>query len=156
TGMDAITQLIESYLSRKARPIASALAVSGLRIALPAVVEAVEEPESRFAREAMSHAALLSGMALANSGLGMARGVAAALGVHQRVPHGLACAVMLPIALRVNRLVSEGRLCDLADAIGLGGEVSTAPERFVDAIDRIVDRLGVPRRLSMLGVRPER
>ena len=53
----------------------------------------------------MSHAAFLSGVALANSGLGLAHGVAAALGVHQRVPHGLACAVMLPITLRANRPV---------------------------------------------------
>jgi alcohol dehydrogenase class IV len=52
----------------------------------------------------MAHAALLSGIALANSGLGMAHGVAAALGVHCQVPHGLACAVMLPTAIRVNCL----------------------------------------------------
>ena len=98
SGMDAITQLIESYISRKAQPIPQALAVQGLRLAVPAIVEAVENAGSRPAREAMSHAALLSGMALANSGLGMAHGVAAALGVHCRVPHGVACALMLPVA----------------------------------------------------------
>src|SRR6185312_2069825 len=69
TGMDAITQLIESYVCRFARPIPRALAVEGLRQALPAVVEAVEDGTSRGARESMAHAALLSGMALANSGL---------------------------------------------------------------------------------------
>ena len=58
-----------------------------------------DEPANRAAREAMAHAALLSGMALANSGLGLAHGVAAALGVHARTRHGLACAVMLPVAL---------------------------------------------------------
>ena len=57
----------------------------------------------------MSHAALLSGMALANSGLGMAHGVAAALGTHCRVPHGAACALMLPAAIRVNMAVVPGR-----------------------------------------------
>ncbi len=106
TGMDAITQLIESYISRRARPIPQALAKQGLRLALPAIVEAVEDGTSRSAREAMAHAALLSGMALANSGLGMAHGVAAALGVHAGVAHGLACAVMLPAALVANREVS--------------------------------------------------
>ncbi len=100
SGMDAITQLFESYISRKARPIPQALAVQGLKIAIPAIVEAVEKPDSRTAREAMAHAALLSGMALANSGLGMAHGVAPALGIHCRVPHGVACALMLPVALR--------------------------------------------------------
>ncbi len=92
SGMDAITQLIESYVSRKSQPIPRALAVQGLRMAAPAIVEAVEKGSSQPAREAMSHAALLSGMALANSGLGMAHGVAAALGTHCRVPHGAACA----------------------------------------------------------------
>lgn len=88
SGMDAITQLIESFISRKAQPIPQALALQGLRMAVPAIVEAVEHGESRDAREKMAHAALLSGMALANSGLGLAHGVAAALGVHARVPHG--------------------------------------------------------------------
>src|SRR5271165_4098689 len=98
SGMDAITQLIESYISRKAQPIPQALALNGLQLAVPSIVEAVENGRSRPARERMSHAALLSGMALANSGLGMAHGVAAALGIHGNVAHGLACAVMLPIA----------------------------------------------------------
>ncbi|MBI3837780.1 MAG: iron-containing alcohol dehydrogenase, partial [Planctomycetia bacterium] len=74
TGMDAITQLIESCLSRKAKPIPQALAATGLRLATGALVEAVENGQSRPAREAMAQAALLSGMALANSGLGMAHG----------------------------------------------------------------------------------
>ncbi|HEV3417775.1 MAG TPA: iron-containing alcohol dehydrogenase, partial [Pirellulales bacterium] len=110
TGMDAITQLIESTISRRAQPIPRALAVQGLQLALPAIVEAVENGRSRPAREAMAHAALLSGIALANSGLGVAHGVAAALGVVCNVPHGLACAVMLPIALRVNRDVAVAEL----------------------------------------------
>ena len=80
---------------------------SGLGTALSAIVEAVENGRSRKAREAMSLAALLSGLALANSGLGMAHGVAAALGIHCRVAHGVACAMMLPVAIRVNRQVCE-------------------------------------------------
>ena len=102
-GMDAITQLIESYISRGGAADPAGAGLDGLRLAVPAVVEAVRDGTSRRPREAMAHAALLSGMALANSGLGLAHGVAAALGVHCRVPHGLACAVMLPAALRVNR-----------------------------------------------------
>jgi alcohol dehydrogenase class IV len=157
TGMDAITQLIESYISRRARPIPQALAIQGLRLALPAIVEAVEDSNSRPAREAMAHAALLSGMALANSGLGLAHGVAAALGVHCDVPHGLACAVMLPAALRVNRLVAEQQLAELAVAAGLAANVSPAPaaEALIDRIDQISQRIGIPRTLTELGVRRE-
>ncbi|MBV9124699.1 MAG: iron-containing alcohol dehydrogenase, partial [Planctomycetes bacterium] len=74
TGMDAITQLIESYLSRRAKPIPQALCLQGLELAAGALAEAVEDGRSRTARERMSHAALLSGLALANSGLGLAHG----------------------------------------------------------------------------------
>ena len=148
SGMDAITQLFESYISRKAQPIPRALAVEGLRCALPAISEAVRDGRSQLAREAMSHAAMLSGMCLANAGLGMAHGVAPALGVHCRVPHGAACALMLPVALRVNR---EARLHDfarLAHALGIKGP-SNAPEDAVDAliahVESVCDDVGVPQ-----------
>ena len=58
SGMDAITQLIESYVSRKSQPIPRALALPGLRLAIPAIAEAVADGRSRPAREAMSQAAL--------------------------------------------------------------------------------------------------
>ncbi len=79
-GLDAVTQLIESFISRRARPIPRALAIDGLRLAVPALPEAIRRPHDRQPREAMAQAALLSGLALANSGLGLAHGVAAALG----------------------------------------------------------------------------
>ncbi len=157
TGMDAITQLIESYVSRFARPLPQALAVDGLRRALPALVEAVRDGRSRPARESMAHAALLSGMALANSGLGLAHGVAAALGVTLRVPHGLACAVMLPVALRVNCETSQTSLAELARQT-LGGSWASdaaAVAAFIEQIDRLAEAVGVPKRLGELGVRRE-
>ncbi|HVC97949.1 MAG TPA: iron-containing alcohol dehydrogenase [Pirellulales bacterium] len=157
TGMDAITQLIESSICRFARPIPQALAVDGLRRAVPAIVEAVRDGTSRPARECMAHAALLSGMALANSGLGLAHGVAAALGVHSRVAHGLACAVMLPVALRVNRHVRQRELAELARAV-LGGNWASdalAAGAFIEKIEQLGDAVGVPRRLRELGVRRE-
>lgn len=157
TGMDAITQLIESYLCRNTRPIPQALAVEGLRRALPAVVEAVNHGESRSAREAMAHAALLSGLALANSGLGLAHGVAAGLGVVARVPHGLACAMMLPVALRVNRPSCEEQLAILArQTLGCDDRSDAlAADRFVAHIEELCRTLSIPARLSQLGVTRE-
>ncbi|MGD9723103.1 MAG: iron-containing alcohol dehydrogenase [Pirellulales bacterium] len=155
SGLDAITQLIESYISRRARPLTQALAVEGLRLALPAIEQAVADGASRPARESMAQAALLSGLALANSGLGMAHGVAAALGVHLRAAHGLACAVMLPIALTVNRPVCEPQLAQLARAAGVAPAAatdSTAADALVGRIEQICHQVGVPRRLSALGV----
>jgi alcohol dehydrogenase class IV len=158
SGMDAITQLFESYISRKARPIPRALAIEGLKLAIPAIVEAVEKPDSRPAREAMAHAALLSGMALANSGLGLAHGVAPALGIHCRVPHGLACAVMLPVALKVNSEVCAdelARLCQLLFGRSPAASRHDAVEVLIREIENICHRIGIPRRLAQLGVRRE-
>ncbi len=155
SGMDAITQLFESYISRKAQPIPQALAVHGLSLALPAIVEAVRDGRCRPAREAMAHAAMLSGICLANSGLGMAHGVAPALGVHCGVSHGTACALMLPVALRTNRQVCLQELAHLARTLGTDGATGT-PEQAVDAlvalVESICNEVGVPRRLGDLGI----
>jgi alcohol dehydrogenase class IV len=172
TGMDAITQLLESLISNRAQPIPQALCLHGLALAIPAIVEAVENGSSRPAREAMAHAALLSGLALANSGLGMAHGVAAALGVHVRVPHGLACAVMLPTTLRTNREVAERPLAQagrvMQQAI-LGSDLSDGESReiakaaslnsddaaatfSIQTVEHLCDRIGIPKTLTELGV----
>lgn len=158
TGMDTITQLIESYLSRRAAPIPQALAVQGLARAFPYLPIAVREPENRPAREAMAHAALLSGMALANSGLGLAHGVAAALGVHAGVSHGLACAVMLPVAMKVNREVRQIELAELAhlmDPVTRSLSQSEAADAAIAKIENLCRELEIPSRLSELGLTAE-
>jgi alcohol dehydrogenase class IV len=157
TGMDAITQCIESYISARAKPIPQALAVQGLQLAMPVIETAVRDGANRTAREAMAHAALLSGIALANSGLGLAHGVAAALGVHCETPHGLACAVMLSAALRVNREVSEKRLADLERATNRDASSNSAQaaDSFIARIEALCRAVNIPARLSQIGVRPE-
>lgn len=154
TGMDAITQLLESYLSRRTNPLVQALCVEGLVSALPALVTAVREGTNRAAREGMSHAAFLSGIALANSGLGLAHGVAAALGVHARVPHGLACAVMLVPALRFNASCREAELARLDRLLFQRDAASPrqAAEQLIAEIERMCDAVHIPRRLREIGV----
>lgn len=157
TGMDAITQLIEAYVSKRAQPIPRALCLNGLELAMPAIVEAVENGPSRPAREAMAHAALLSGMALANSGLGFAHGVAAALGVTCGVAHGLACAVMLPVAMRLNAEVARGDFARLAPILtGRSDLIETdAIQAAIECIEELNRRLKIPAKLSELGVTRE-
>jgi alcohol dehydrogenase class IV len=175
TGMDAITQLIESYMSRRATAATQHIACCGLRYAVPSLAEACRSGDSRDAREAMAQAALLSGIALANSGLGMAHGVAAALGVHCQVPHGLACAVMLPAAIHANMSLegmeqkfAEAALAMLGPANALD-LTSPASRRSIEEIvrqghrkhvqgaiakiDDLLDDLKIPRRLSEIGVK---
>ena len=157
TGMDAITQLIESSISRRAKPIPRALCLQGLQLAIPNLAMAVKNGSHRRAREAMAHAALLSGITLANSGLGLAHGVAAALGAECRVSHGLACAVMLPVALRANREISETHLAELARAIcpEAYSDDHAAATAFIDRIESLVAEIKIPTRLNQLGIRRE-
>jgi alcohol dehydrogenase class IV len=157
TGMDAITQLIESFISRRAKPIPRALCLQGLQLAVPALVNAVKDGGHRPAREAMAQAALLSGIALANSGLGLAHAVAAALGAECRVPHGLACAVMLPAALRANRQVCEADLAILSKLICPGpfANNSEAAAGLIRRIESLAAEIGIPTRLRHLGVRSD-
>jgi len=154
SGLDAITQLIEAYLTRNARPVPQALCLEGLREAVPALPRLVDDPGNRPAREAMAHAALLSGIALANSGLGMAHGVAAALGVTCQVPHGLACAIMLPTALAANRRVREREIATLG-RLFTGSEQTSDSAAADAAVAFIADyclKLKIPTRLREVGV----
>lgn len=154
TGMDAVTQLIESYVSCRSAPIPRALALEGLDGSVPALRAAFHHGSDLDARETLAQAALLSGMALANSGLGLAHGVAAALGVHAQVAHGLACAVMLPVAMRYNL---ETRLDDFAR---IGESLSgrnwpsdrAAAEAGLAVINDLLVELQIPRKLGGLGV----
>lgn len=102
TGMDAMCQLIEAFVTKKANPVTDALCRAGIPRAVRSLKRACECPDDINAREDMSLAAWWSGMALANAGLGAAHGFAAALGGMCSAPHGLICAVILPPVCRAN------------------------------------------------------
>lgn len=158
SGMDALTQLFESFISRKATPIPQALALQGLRLGFHALETAFKDPANRGAREKMAHAAFLSGVCLANSGLGLAHGIAPALGTHARIPHGKACAMLLSEALRVNADVSRKRLATLAEALFPRDHFSNEDasiQKLIYEVNVLTNALRIPRRLSELGVREE-
>lgn len=156
TGLDAITQLIESDISCRAKPIPQALSLRGLEGVVPALQRAYHCPDDRPARELLAQSALLSGMALANSGLGVAHGIAAALGVHCRITHGLACAMLLPTAIRINAEVREAELGRVMTAFT--GRNWTSPRAAIDAgldlLSQLLDELKIPRHLADCGVSP--
>jgi alcohol dehydrogenase class IV len=107
TGLDALTQLIEPYLSVKANPMTDALCVEGVRRAARSLKRAWTDGHDLAAREDMALASLLGGLALANAGLGAVHGLAAPLGGLAPVPHGAACAALLPHVLEANLRASE-------------------------------------------------
>ncbi|MDA7993887.1 MAG: iron-containing alcohol dehydrogenase, partial [Pirellulales bacterium] len=113
SGIDCITQLIESFICRFQWAVPQALVLDAFPQAMSALPRLLENPCDSNAQSAMSHAAFISGVSLGNSGLGMAHGVAAAIGVECGAPHGLACAAMLPVALRVNQKIAKRDLARL-------------------------------------------
>lgn len=102
SGLDALCQLIESYTSNRAQPITDALALQGVSLAAPALPRLRADGGDLDAREAMALAALLSGITLANAGLGAVHGFAAPLGANFPIPHGTVCATLLPHVVSAN------------------------------------------------------
>jgi alcohol dehydrogenase class IV len=102
TGLDALTQLIEPYVSARANAMTDLFCQEGMRRAAGALVQACRAGRDREARRDMAYASLLGGMALANAGLGAVHGFAAAIGGTFPAPHGAVCAVLLPHVMAAN------------------------------------------------------
>ena len=96
SGLDAFSQLLEGLVTRKRNPITEALCEKGLKLCTRSLLQAYLNQSDLDARNDMAAASLLSGLSLANSGLGAIHGFAAGLGAVFGVSHGLACAVLLP------------------------------------------------------------
>jgi len=137
-GLDAITQLFESALSRKARPETTAAALAALPWARAALPRVLRDPADMPARAAMLMAAGVSGLCLAHSGLGLAHALAAPLGGRRGVAHGVACGALLPHVLRHNR-AAAGPALDAACAAWLGASPGpTATERALEELAALV------------------
>jgi alcohol dehydrogenase class IV len=102
TGLDALTQLIEPFVSIKANPMTDSLCREGIRYAARALRRAYENGSDQEARERMSLASLFGGLALANAGLGAVHGFAGVLGGMFDAPHGVICARLLPYVMEAN------------------------------------------------------
>ncbi len=101
-GMDAFTQLLESFVSTRANPVTDALALSGLEKVRAALPVAFDQGDNIEARAAMLYASSMSGITLANAGLGSVHGLASPLGAYFPIPHGVVCGTLLYEATRTN------------------------------------------------------
>jgi alcohol dehydrogenase class IV len=110
TGLDALTQLIEAYVSIRANPMTDGFCLEGIECAARSLRRAYHEGRNPGARRDMSLAALLSGLALANAGLGVVHGFAAPLGGRFPAPHGAICAAILPQGMEINLRALRSRL----------------------------------------------
>ena len=102
TGMDALAQVLEPYVSCQANPLTDALCVEGLRRAGRSLRRVYAEPDNAAARTDMALTSLLGGLALANAKLGAVHGFAGVLGGMYNAPHGAICATLLPPVIRAN------------------------------------------------------
>lgn len=155
SGLDAICQLLEAYLSTEASPLTDALALDGLAAAGRSFARAVERGESDVdARAGMAYAAYLSGRCLANAGLGVVHGLAGPAGAHSAVPHGVFCGLLLPRAIEmlVERLVrSRDGVASLAKLATAGRVLAARGAGSMEAnIQLLLDRLVEFRKVAEL------
>lgn len=102
TGMDALAQVIEPYVSRRANPLTDLYCREGITRAARSLRRAYHQGQDPAAREDMAFASLMGGLALANAGLGAVHGFAGPLGGMFDAPHGAVCAILLPPVVEVN------------------------------------------------------
>jgi alcohol dehydrogenase class IV len=158
TGMDTLAQLIEPYVSRKSTPMTDALALYGMELVGRSLQRAVANGSDVEARSDMSLASLLSGMALANSGLGAAHALSHPMGAHRGVPHGVGCAILLPYVMEFNLPAAREKYARVATALGEDTHGLSADEAARQAIGRVhalCKEIGIPPRLSAVGIHEE-
>lgn len=157
-GMDAFTQLLESYLSTKGSPMTDALAYSGLEALCPNLPSACNEGAGDIdVRSKMAYAALISGITLANAGLGTIHGLASGLGARVHIPHGVVCGTLMGSLNRATII----KLCDRfgwnhpalkkyaqTGALMQGkeaGSIEAGCNMFLDGIEVWLERFEIPR-----------
>jgi alcohol dehydrogenase class IV len=158
TGLDALTQLIEPYVSCRANSMTDLYCVEGMRRASASLERAWQNGAGREARAGMSWASLLGGLALANAGLGAVHAFAAPIGGKWKAPHGAICAAVLPHAMEIN-IEAMRRRAPMNPALRRYDEISRILTRHPHAIagDALMwiadlcDRLQIPP-LSAYGI----
>ena len=154
TGMDAVAHCIETFLSPLFNPPADGIALDGLRRAWAHIERATTTPEDREARLNMMSASTQGALAF-QKGLGSVHSLSHSLGgINPKLHHGTLNAILLPAVIAFNAqaetVVSEGKLQRLAGAMGLSSGEEVGP-----AIETMTRRLGLPTRLSEMGVGAE-
>jgi alcohol dehydrogenase class IV len=151
TGLDALTQLIEPYVSIRANPLVDAICVDGIERIAGALRRAYHNGADRNARRDMALASLFGGLALANAGLGVVHGFAAPLGGQWKAPHGALCAALLQHGMAANVAGLRARVpqhpaLERYSAIArlLTGRSEASAEDGIDWVRALSAELGIP------------
>lgn len=151
TGMDALTHAIEGYTTKGAWTLPDCLNLEAIRLIAKSLRGAVNnEPEGR---EGMALGQFVTGMAFSNVGLGIAHSIAHTLGAVYDTPHGVACAMMLPIVMDFNADVTGEKYKNIAEAMGVDTTGMTCEEyrkAAVDAVRQLSVDVGIPTKLPAI------
>lgn len=157
TGMDAMTHAIEGYITKGAWEMTDMLHIKAIEIIGQSLRNSVDGDQS--VRESMALGQYIAGMGFSNVGLGLVHGMAHPLSAWYNIPHGVACASLLPIVMKFNKDYTGEKYRDIAIALGVEnaetmplGEVRDAA---CNAIDQLSKDVGIPATISELGVKVE-
>ncbi len=148
TGMDALTHAIEGYTTRAAWELTDMFHLEAIKLIARNLRGAVANtPEGR---EGMAMAQYIAGMGFSNVGLGIDHAMAHTLSAHYDTPHGVACAMFLPITMEFNRDYSGERYREIARAMGVKGVDEMGQEEYrqaaIDAVRQLSKDVGIPEK----------
>ena len=145
-GMDAFTQLLESYVSTSASSLTDVMALSGLRHIEKSLARSFENPKDLEARAGMSYASLISGITLANAGLGIVHGLASAIGGYFDIPHGVVCGTLMGVSTRmmINKLLVKESSSIAIKKYARAGQIFTtdtgrSDEYYCNVLSDVID-----------------
>ena len=150
TGMDALTHAIEGYTTKGAWELTDMFHLKAIELIAKSLRDAVAEAKSGqpgAGREGMALAQYIAGMGFSNVGLGIDHAMAHTLSAHYDTPHGVACAMLLPIAMEFNKPVVAERLADVAVAMGVdttGMSTDEAADAAIAAVRQLSADVDIP------------
>jgi len=152
TGMDALSQAIETVTSLATTPLTDALALTAIQLIMKWLKIAYIDGNNTQARSGMALAATLSGLAFGSGKLTLGHSLAQTFGPVRKIPHGTSCGVALPYVMEFYLPVIPEKLSLIAAAMGV--ETQAAPQNgaaAIRAVMKLVDEIGVPTSLKELG-----
>lgn len=155
SGMDALTQAIEVYVSLASNPFSDILALRSISLISKNLMKAFENGDDIEARENMSMGSLFGAMAFGNASLGAVHGLAHPIGALFDVPHGVICGLLLPYVMEYNLSAKLSRFAEIAEAMGqsvLGESDEVNANKAVNAVRNMLIKLQLPQKLSELGI----
>ncbi|EOI53054.1 lactaldehyde reductase [Enterococcus gilvus] len=156
TGMDAMTHAIEGLITKGAWEMTDMLHLKAIEIIGRSIEDAVNG--NQVAREDMALGQYLAGMGFSNVGLGLVHGMAHPLSAWYNIPHGVACATLLPTIMRFNKEYTVEKYREIAKVLQLAekdADLETVRDAACNEISRLSEAVGIPKTISELGVKEE-